>query len=182
MKPHLVAAHTLWKLEVCPGDSVIDATCGNGHDTVFLCRLGAKVFAFDCQQEALAKTGELVTQELGEYPDLWLERRCHSTFPDIIQPSSLKLAVYNLGYLPGGDKNITTKVTTTLASLKCALQLLATGGILSCTFYPGHEEGAREKEAVIAWAKELAQDKFLVEHRTWANRNRAPEILFITIM
>ena len=61
------------------------------------------------------------------------------------------LFMYNLGYLPGGDKSITTDSATTLKSLSSALELLAVGGLLCVVCYPGHEEGARESQAVEAF-------------------------------
>ena len=48
---------------VRPGDAVIDATMGNGHDTLFLSEMvgkTGKVYAFDIQPEALASTERLL--------------------------------------------------------------------------------------------------------------------------
>src|SRR5512144_1655855 len=56
-------AHFFLRVRVKPGDRVMDATCGNGHDTLFLAGLvgaGGTVFAFDVQEQALEKTRQLL--------------------------------------------------------------------------------------------------------------------------
>ena len=52
--------------QVKPGDICIDATAGNGNDTLTLCRLAGekgKVYAFDIQKAALEKTGRRLEAE-----------------------------------------------------------------------------------------------------------------------
>ena len=52
-------AHNLIKDVLHPGDIAIDATVGNGHDTLFLVEQvspSGKVFGFDIQQAAIDST------------------------------------------------------------------------------------------------------------------------------
>lgn len=87
---------------------------------------------------------------------------------------TLKLVVYNLGYLPQADHTITTKVETTLASVKIAAQLLLPGGALSITCYPGHEEGAREEQSLLSWVQTLDWKFF---YYVW--RPKSPTLLWL---
>lgn len=165
--PHLPLAHSLWKGLLHPGDLAVDATCGNGHDTLALATLGAEVIGLDIQPEALTQT----RLRLGSRPATLL-LHSHAPFPPL--PRAPRLVVYNLGYLPGGDKSRTTQTETTLASVQEAYSLLAPDGALSITCYPGHPEGAREEAALMAWAAPLNG-----EHFRWPERVRSPSLLWI---
>lgn len=176
-KPHLERAHQFWQKMVAPGEIAIDCTVGNGHDALKLCLMGARVFGFDIQEEALKRCAHHLSEH-GQ--SACLEKRCHSTFPPEILPESVKLCVYNLGYLPKGDKSVTTTVDTTLESLKAALLLLQPKGALSITCYPGHDEGFVEEEAIVAWAARLDPKIYEVERIVWMNRQKSPNLIFIT--
>ena len=184
--PHLLLAHSYWKSHLKPCDIVIDATCGNGHDTVFLAQLilensNSLLIGLDLQQAALESTLQLLRHSL---PDdylsrILLQRICHSEIDRIPLPHPPRLIVYNLGYLPGGDKNLTTQTSTTLQSLQKALALLAPDGAISVTCYPGHAEGAREELAILNWAQTLPVNEWHVCHHRWINRPAAPSLLWI---
>lgn len=155
----------------------VDATCGRGNDTLWLAKRCRKVYAFDIQQEAVESTNSLL-EAAGETGEVICDSHNHidcyvKEAPDVI--------VFNLGYLPGGDKNVTTKAEETLLALGKSLELLAVDGILSVTMYPGHPQGACEQELILAWAKELDKSKF---HCVFANMlnqpDGAPQILWIT--
>jgi ubiquinone/menaquinone biosynthesis C-methylase UbiE len=129
-KSHIDLAHRYWQDIVTFGDIVIDATCGNGHDTLMLAKLAlnndlGNVYALDIQACAIAKTKELLTHELPMdlLPRVHFIEGSHETFPDQIQEKSVKLIVYNLGYLPGGNKSLTTRTSSTLHSLAAAQKL-----------------------------------------------------------
>ena len=149
-------SHAIWEGVLSPGDHVIDATCGNGHDTLFLAKCvdlerGGKVFAFDIQEKALLATRNRLKAHFSEKiadKSVFFLKQCHSTFP--YMEREIKLIAYNLGYLPGGgDKTLTTCVPTTLKSLASALNMICFKGILSVMCYPGHSEGKRELKAVF---------------------------------
>lgn len=183
---HLDLAHSYWSQIVQIGDTVIDATCGNGHDTLKLCQLAlsidkGKVYALDIQAQAIHSTSHYLQTHLSPEQKRGVEfhQRCHSTFPDDIQPGSIKLIVYNLGYLPGGDKAQTTQRETTLQSLHQAQELLKPGGLISLTCYPGHAEGAKEQEFLLNYAASLSPYRWSCCHHCWLNRKQAPSLLII---
>lgn len=138
------------------GDRAVDATCGNGHDTLLLARLvgpSGHVWGFDIQQQAIAETDrKLAEAELSSRVTLLPvgheELDQHVTAP-------LQVVLFNLGYLPGGDRSIITRPETTVAALEQSLGLLTTGGVLLMTIYPGHGGGADEQSAVENWAAAL---------------------------
>ena len=183
---HLDLAHDYWSKLVQFGDSVIDATCGNGYDTLKLCQLAltdnkGKVYAFDNQSKAIESASHYLATELPPHliKGLEFQKRCHSTFPVFLQPDSIKLIVYNLGYLPGGDKGLTTKRLTTLQSLHQACDLLQTGGAISVTCYPGHTEGAFEQEGILDFFTTLSPKEWSCCQHLWLNRRLAPSLFFI---
>ncbi len=171
-KPHIIQAHTYWKNHLQPGDLAIDMTCGNGHDTLFLADLGAQVFAFDIQEAAIAKTKQLV-------PSANTIHRSHDELNQVELPSAPKLIVYNLGYLPGGDKSIVTLTTSTIHSLKQATTLLAQNGAISIMCYPGHDEGLVEELEVISFCKSLPSKEWTICFHQWINRPKAPSLVWL---
>jgi tRNA1(Val) A37 N6-methylase TrmN6 len=176
--PHLILAKELWEKHVQKDDLVIDATCGNGHDTLFLAKLPLRqLIAIDLQKEAIEATRAALEKELSpkEQRRVLLKHQSHQSFEKI----EAQLIVYNLGYLPKGNKAITTKVETTLQSVHAATQILAPNGALSITCYPGHEEGAKEKTAILQWATNLPSDQWSVCHHEWVNRPSSPSLFWI---
>lgn len=182
---HLDLAHRYWSGLVQPGDVVVDATCGNGYDSLVLAQLAltehsGQLHLIDIQAEALDAT----RARLNALPAIRLQRvlfhlQSHENFPAAITPHSVRLVVFNLGYLPGGDKGITTRVSTTLKSIQNALSLLQMGGCLCITAYPGHAEGAREETALMPLANSLPTQEWNVCHHRWLNRQDAPSLLLI---
>jgi predicted methyltransferase len=183
---HLDLAHSYWHKSVHPGDIVIDATCGNGQDTLVLCNLAlteltGNVYAIDIQPQAIIQTQAFLTENLSSalYKRVEFQQSCHSVFPESIRPESVTLIAYNLGYLPGNNKNLTTMTKTTLQSLECALQLVKPGGIISLTCYPGHIEGSHEQEAIINFAVNLLPREWSCCHHVWLNRKKSPSLLIL---
>lgn len=174
--PHIQAAHDLWKKQVLPSDTVIDATAGNGNDTLFLSTLltTGKIYAFDIQEKALQNTKEKLKNASCNIEYILSS---HANFPSTIQ--NVRLIVYNLGYLPGQDKSITTQTSSTLESLNNALPLLVPNGAISITLYPGHAEGAKEAKAVLEFVHTLPNCH--VEHYTWGENPLSPSLLWIRV-
>jgi SAM-dependent methyltransferase len=181
---HLELAKWHWERQLAPGDTAIDATCGNGQDTLFLAKLPlSALFALDIQLSAIEKTRKRLTGELSD-EELRRVHLCHMPHDDLRKlpvEKAPRLIVYNLGYLPGGDKSITTKAESTLASIDSALSILGDAGAVSITCYPGHEEGKKEEEAVLEMASSLPTDRWEVRHHRWLNRPRSPSLLWIRL-
>jgi len=147
-------AHAALAGVVRPGAVVVDATAGNGHDTVALARLvgpSGRVFAFDIQLVALSHTAERLKD--ASLDNVTLLLRDHAELRDAL-PSEhhgrLAAVVFNLGYLPRGEKQIVTRPDTTLPALRTAAELLRPGGLLSVLGYQGHATGGEEMTAVRA--------------------------------
>ena len=157
----------------------VDATCGNGHDTLWLAEECDKVYAFDIQEEAVNATAELLeAHNRQEKVELFCES--HADMRKRV-PEKAAVIIFNLGYLPGGDKEITTHRESTLCALREALQLLRVDGLLCVTVYWGHPSGREEREAVLAWAKSLDKGIYHCIHTEMLNQpNCPPEIVLIT--
>ena len=166
---------------VSPGDSVIDATMGNGHDTLFLCQLvgeRGRVYAFDVQEKAVESTKKRL-EEAGVLSRAALFCIGHEHMAEkVTQPVSA--AVFNLGWLPGGDHSVTTRWETTRQAVESALALLKPWGVLVICAYPGHAEGSREREALAAFLSALPPQRFNVLHQKFLNAGPgAPECFVI---
>lgn len=168
-------AHQEWKKHLRSGDRAIDATCGNGHDTLVLSKLKlSHLYVFDVQEKALNAT----QNRLGPQKNISYHLGCHSLFSGVDAP--IHLIVYNLGYLPGGeDKSLTTQAPTTLKSLEKGLNFLAPGGLISLMIYPGHSEGEREEKSLLAYATTFSPKNFQVSQHRILNRSKSPSLLLI---
>lgn len=174
-------AHYLLSSSIRPGESVLDGTAGNGHDTLLLARcVGAEgtVWAFDVQEQALAQTAARLA-DAGIQARVEYVCAGHETLAAYID-KPLAAAVFNFGWLPGGDKTLTTQAATSLCALNAVLKLLKPGGLLVAVLYPGHEAGQSEANAVEGWAADLPQRQYAVLKYGFINRrNRPPYLLAV---
>lgn len=179
---HLDLAQDVWK-RFCKKDFIlVDATCGNGCDSLFLakhCLQGGSLHCLDIQEKAIESTKEKLKENLDSdvLQKISYHVQSHESFPSEI--ISADLFIYNLGYLPKEDKTLTTMTSSTLLSVKNALKLLNKGGLISITCYPGHKEGEKEEEALLAFTKGLDKSKYLVCFHTFPNRTLSPSLLLI---
>jgi predicted methyltransferase len=166
------------------GDTVVDATTGNGHDTLFLARqVGrrGRVYGFDVQQAALdataARSGE---GDIGAQVQLFRAGHEEMTghLPGEIR-GGIKAVLFNLGYLPGSDKRIVTRSATTVAALEGILEWLAPGGVISVLAYTGHPGGRDEAEEVKRWAAGLSDAWEVTIDIPPSRGNNAPEWVLI---
>lgn len=162
------------------GDLVIDATAGNGHDTVFLAEcvgpLG-KVLAFDVQEAALKAARHRLG--LAGFTDrVYFYCESHTKMLDRASAGSVTAIMFNLGFLPGEGHGLTTHADETLAAFEVAVNLLMDGGILSVVCYPGHPAGAIEAEAVKKWMSGLTPAGWRVaNYGALGTRKPAPFLL-----
>lgn len=163
------------------GGIAIDATAGNGHDTVFLAKAvgpTGKVYAFDIQQTALTATAARL-QQAGLAAQVELILAGHETMAQHLAKDHIgKIAaiMFNLGYLPGGDKSVITAAATTLQALDEAARLLAPNGILTILAYPGHCGGDTEATAVRHWCEMLHKETFFIQHLCIPDNSKAPQL------
>lgn len=151
-------AHELVASVLGPGDLAVDATAGNGHDTVHLARCvggAGLVVGVDRSARAIEATRERVDRA-GVGGRCRLVCRGHEELAEILAgqaPGRVpRVVMFNLGYLPGDDMTTATASATTLAALAVGLELLPPGGLLTVILYSGHPGGAEEARAVVAWA------------------------------
>jgi predicted methyltransferase len=156
-------SHLLIRQFIRSGDHVIDATCGNGHDTLMLAELvGArgKVWAFDIQRTAIDNTlARLAQAHWGENTELI--HASHETITAHVN-GPINGIMFNLGYLPSGDRSLVTRPESTLAGLEQSLKILAPGGIIAITIYSGHDGGACERSALEARLLHIPPNDFHV--------------------
>lgn len=158
-------AHQLLTETLLPGDWVIDATLGNGHDTLFLAECVGKagrVFGFDIQPQAIQNTRQrLLEQGVTAGVSLFLAGHEHMLAYLPRQASGMiKAVVFNLGYLPGADKSLITRSETTHSAMTAATELLAKQGLISVMAYPGHPGGDAEAEMLAQWCANLDTHTF----------------------
>ena len=163
------------------GDLAIDATAGNGHDTVFLAgRVGSggRVLSFDVQAAAVAAARARVVAA-GLDQRVRFHQQSHALLAEHAAPGSVAAVMFNLGYLPGRDHAVTTTTAVTLVGLAGAVAVLKPGGVLAVVCYPGHDEGAREAAAVEDWFADLTNAGWrVVRYGAIGTRRPAPVLLF----
>jgi len=174
--------HYVLKGIIHEGDVVVDATMGNGNDTIFLAETvgpGGSVFSFDIQQLALDRTlKKIIDNNLDEY-DIKLINDSHENIGNHLT-DTINAAMFNLGYLPRGDHSITTRPNSTIKGIKSVLRLLKPKGVTSIVIYYGHEGGMDEKQKVLSFLEGLTGKNFSVMKCCYINQgNNPPIIIFI---
>lgn len=170
----------IFKSYIKEGAIVLDATVGNGNDTLDLARhVGnkGKVYGFDIQSIAMENTRKLLSEN-SQFDNVILINDDHVNIDKYID-EPLDLAIYNLGYLPKGDKNLKTNAHSTIISVSKALDLLRENGILIIISYIGHPGGLEEKEALENMLIGLNQKEFNVLKNEFINQQNFPPLLYV---
>lgn len=172
----LPAAKSFIEEIVNPGDVTVDATCGNGHDTLFLSDLvpDGHVYSFDIQSEALNNARTTINND-----NVSFINDGHENISRYVK-DPVKAGIFNLGYLPGGDKSITTMYETTIAAINNLFTLLTIGGRIVIVVYHGHDSGKIERDALLqslaSWPQDAAQ---VLQYQYINQKNNAPFLLII---
>ena len=174
----LSVAKRLLDISIKDNGIYADFTMGNGNDALYIKKLcpSAKIYAFDIQSEAVEITRNKLESEKCLDDNIHLILDSHENFRNYIK-ENIDGAVFNLGYLPGGDKNITTKTESTLNCLKEALNCLNVRGIIVVVIYPGHQEGTNEGQEIFRFAENLDSKQFDCLHHRLINIENAPYII-----
>ena len=162
------------------GDTAVDATMGNGHDTELLCRRvgeSGAVYAFDVQEDAVRSTARRL-EDTGLSGRARLFCLGHEHLAATV-PGPVSAVVFNLGWLPGGDHRVTTRTETTLSAVAQALDLLKPAGVLVLCVYPGHPEGERELEALTRLLSQLPPRQHNVLRQTFINAGPGAPVCFV---
>jgi predicted methyltransferase len=175
-------AKNLLHKAVKPGDIVIDATVGNGHDTVFLAGLvgeSGHVFGFDIQEEAIVASKERLTQQ-SLSARVTLFHSGHEQLSQLIPYNyhgKVSGTIFNLGYLPGSDKTIVTRPETTIAAIQQLLEIMASEGVIVLVIYHGHNGGAEERDGLLAYCRQLDQKTAHVLQYQFINQQNSPAFI-----
>jgi ubiquinone/menaquinone biosynthesis C-methylase UbiE len=173
-------SHFLITNKINKGDTVVDATIGNGNDTLLLAKLvgpQGKVYGFDIREDAIRATRELLIKH-SQFEQTELHLRSHAELSEIIH-KPISAAMFNLGFLPGNENRQTTKAETTIDALKQLLRLLLPGGIITVVVYLKHDSG-RESAALERFLQEIPQQEFNIVKSSFINQVNEPPYL-ITI-
>lgn len=175
--------HESFRIHAKPGGVYIDATMGNGNDTLFLCRIAGetgRVKAFDIQQQALDATQELLERNgLRQRAELLLES--HTNMGLYERKESVDGIFFNFGYLPGGDHSLATNPENSLRAILEGLELLKKDGVMSLCIYSGGDTGFEERDSILEMLKNLDSRKYVVILSTYYNRENNPPIPVLVI-
>ncbi len=177
----LYTVHTFLRAAVHPGDIVVDATAGNGYDTLFLADCVGRdgvVYAFDIQAAAVAATNTVISACNADVRVLHAGHHEMLSHIDAIHIGRVKAVVFNLGYLPGGDKGMVTQADTTLQGIEQALEVLCADGSLIVVCYM-HDDGRTEYEQVRTWLTNLPQQRASVLECNFRNQVGNPPMAFV---
>ncbi len=182
----LTFAHRLIRERVHPGDIAIDATVGTGRDTLLLARqVGERgsVYGFDIQPQALAAARERLMSEGIPDGNIRLFPYNHASMLEVLPGETrgqIAAVAFNLGYLPGGDRERITTPEFTIQALEASIRLLRNGGVITVVAYTGHPGGQEEADAVCEWAGRLPQERYqALQYRFTNQRNHPPFLLAI---
>ncbi|MCO4328132.1 tRNA (mnm(5)s(2)U34)-methyltransferase [Staphylococcus hyicus] len=174
-------AKSLIKSHVRDDSIVIDGTCGNGHDTEFLAQTvpNGHVYACDIQLQAIEQT----RQKVQSYSNVTVIHTGHENitqYIDIRHRSTIDAALFNLGYLPKGDKAIVTTAPNTIKAFESIFKCLRPEGIIVLAIYPGHPEGYEESQLLNAYFEKLDQQQaHVIKYEFINQQNHPPYIIGI---
>ena len=161
------------------GGLAVDATLGNGHDALSLAKqvgTAGRVIGFDVQAAAIESSrARLAAEGLLDRCELILDG--HQHMKKYLPAESADVVLFNLGWLPGAAHGVTTRTETTLQAVNAALDVLKFGGVMTICVYPGHEEGACEREALLAWAQRLDETRYDTMLRCYLNQSKNPPLM-----
>lgn len=152
----------------------IDATCGRGNDTKFLSEISSYVYAFDIQKDAIDYSKEY----LKDYKNIKFINSSHEFIDEYVK-EEVDVCMFNLGYLPKGDKNITTKSTSTINSIKKVIDKLTLNGIITIVCYPGHPQGKIESIDLLEFLKDIDQKNYDIVRYDFINQINNPPFAIV---
>lgn len=175
-------AKNLLEKAVKSGDIVVDATIGNGHDVIFLAELvgeNGRVYGFDVQEEAIQASKQRLTQNGMSNRIILIHEGHENLFNKIPSEHHGKVtgAIFNLGYLPGGDKTIVTKPETTIAAIEQLLEIMAHEGIIVLVIYHGHPGGDVERDSLLRYSQQIDQKSAHVLQYQFINQQNSPSFI-----
>ena len=171
--------HEFLEAHLTPGGLFLDATCGNGNDTLFLCRLAGqngRVLGMDIQPQAVDRTNRRL-KEAGYDKIGRAVLYDHARLGELVQPGKVDCVLFNFGWLPGAEHDIHSTADGSVPALRAALDALRPGGVLAAVLYSGKVIGDAEKQAALTFFRTLPLTKYTVlvcEFANWADTAPLP--------
>lgn len=171
--------HRFLRSTLAPGGLYLDATCGNGHDTLFLCSVAGengRVIGLDIQPQAAANTNALLAAN-GMAAIGRAECCDHRELLRFAPPGSADCVMFNFGWLPGAAHDVHSTADSTLPALQAGLDALKPGGVLAAVLYSGKVIGNTEKKAAAEFFRSLPLADYTVlicEFANWADTAPLP--------
>lgn len=166
-----ILAHNIINSYVEDKGVAIDATLGNGYDCDFLSSHFKKVYAFEIQKEACEKY-------IDQNNNVKIINESHHKIDEFVN-EEINCICYNLGYLPGGNKEVTTLAETSLKSIQVSLNLLAKNGLMTIAIYRGHNEGKEEENCILKYLRTLPKNRYGVMLHECINRSNLSPLLVV---
>lgn len=158
--------------DMAPINVAVDMTCGHGYDTLFLAQISKKVYGFDIQKSAITET----EYRLKAYNHIHLIKDDHQ-YVDKYVKEAIDVAIFNLGYMPGGDFSIKTQTSSTLNALKNLLPLMNQNGLIVLELYPHNPD---EVSSIIHFAQSINKKNDVIK-LDLINKENPPSLLIIKI-
>ncbi|PKR78148.1 16S rRNA (cytosine(1402)-N(4))-methyltransferase [Halalkalibacillus sediminis] len=184
MKSIIPLAHSILEESLREGDIVVDATLGNGHDSLFLSKIVRKegaVYGFDIQEEAILQSKKLFQQE--DAQNIYTFNIGHENAADLLKQKeveSIDGVIFNLGYLPGGDHTVTTLSRTTIIAFNDLFELLKPNKYIVFVVYPGHEQGNHESDSLVSHLSKIpAKDADIAKYQMVNRSEAAPYVIAV---
>lgn len=179
-------SHRLLQEVITPASIVIDATAGNGHDTLFLARLvpAGRVYAFDIQAAAIEQTRQRLARHALAWPaepaaPVTLIHDSHARLDrHLPADEAVCAAIFNLGYLPGSDKSVITQGESTWRAVESIQARLRPGGRIAIVAYHGHDGGADEMALLQRRLAALDARQWQVLQYQFINQPNCPPVCF----
>lgn len=153
----------------------VDFTCGQGFDTLFLAKHSRKTFAFDIQEKAIQQT-KTRCEEAG-IGNVEVILDSHINIKQYIK--HFHVGIFNCGYLPHGEKNVTTHGEEVLRAIHESLDVIEKDGRIVVVLYPGFENGKQESCMIENETRKLSSKYYDVMKFQLTNRNEAPYLIII---
>ena len=172
----LSLSHQFLRGNIRAGQTIIDATAGNGGDTLCIAELlggQGKILAFDIQEDAVNNTrAKLAAAGYSDIAEVILDS--HANMDKYAAPESVDGIVFNFGWLPGGDHDIFTRKDSSIAAIEKSLSLLKPGGFMSLCVYYGRNNGYEERDAILDYIKTIDNRGYTVLRIDFPNRHNDP--------
>jgi len=174
-------SHILLKSLTNGSGIYIDATAGNGYDTLFIAKMlkqNGSLFSFDISYQAVGNTKKLLEENNISINNVNIINDSHENIDKYIGQNKIKAAIFNLGYRPHSDKTVKTMPASTILALGKILYRLECGGAVIICSYTGHD-GGEEDEQVFKYLCGMENKTYEISKTEMISRKHSPVLYLI---